>query len=78
MENLDVSIYISFMISTGLELPADLLSIVGRFSLSLDLCLFLSLSLDLYLFLSLSLSIYISFMISTGLELPADLLSICR
>jgi len=29
VENLDVSIYISFMISTGLELPADLLSIVG-------------------------------------------------
>jgi len=29
VENLDFSIYMSFMISTGLELPADLLSIVG-------------------------------------------------
>ena len=30
VENLNFSIYISFMISTGLELPADLLSIPGR------------------------------------------------
>ena len=29
VENLNFSIYISFMISTGLELPADLLTIPG-------------------------------------------------
>jgi len=43
VSNLDFSIYVSFMVSTGLELPADLLSIAGltylgrRFSASLSL-----------------------------------------
>ncbi|XP_023327758.1 solute carrier family 22 member 5 isoform X4 [Eurytemora carolleeae] len=45
VENLNFSIYISFMISTGLELPADLLSIIGLEYMGRRWSAFLSLGL---------------------------------
>lgn len=92
VSNLNFSIYVSFMVSTGLELPADLLSILGltylgrRFSASISLglcglCLLLAIpfadNVTAVAFFAMCGRFWSTYAMNTGLQFSVEVMPTC-